>query len=184
MAAEMAQRMKNMLTIAQVVVSQSLRNASDMGVARDAIRARLRALGEAQNVLTKVEHRNAPIADVVKAALLAHADASQVSASGDAFDLNPQQVLGLSLALHELGTNAVKYGSLSSKDGRVDIRWTNALGRFHLEWREAGGPEVLKSSASGFGSTILTKVVGGYFEGETTLTFEPEGLVYQISGSL
>ncbi len=184
MAAEMAHRMKNMLTIAQIVVSQSLRNVSDLGVARDAIRARLRALGEAQTVLTKVEHKNAPIADVVKAALLPHADASQVSASGDAVDLNPQQVLGLSLALHELGTNAVKYGSLSSKNGRVDIRWTNALGRFHLEWREAGGPEVLKSSAPGFGSTILTKVVGGYFEGETTLTFEPEGLVYQISGSL
>ena len=184
MSTEMAHRMKNMLSIAHVIVSQSLRNVSDLGAARDAIGARLRALGDAQNVLTKVEHKNAPIAEVVKSALVAHAETSQLSVSGDAFDLSPQQVLGLSLALHELGTNAVKYGALSSKDGHVSVRWTNAQGCFHLEWREAGGPEVLKPSASGFGSTILTRVVGGYFCGTTKLAFEPDGLVYQISGSL
>lgn len=184
MSTEMAHRMKNMLSIAHVIVSQSLRNVSDLGAARDAIGARLRALGDAQNVLTKVEHKNAPIAEVVKSALVAHADASQLTVSGDAFDLSPQQVLGLSLALHELGTNAVKYGALSSKDGHVSIRWTNTQGCFHLEWRETGGPEVSKPSASGFGSTILTRVVGGYFSGTTKLEFEPKGLVYQISGSL
>lgn len=184
MAAELAHRMKNMLTVAQVIVSQSLRNVTDIDTARQAIKERLRALGKAQDVLTEIKGTEASIASVVKSALLPHADASRISASGDRIVLNPQQVLGLSLALHELGTNAVKYGALSCRKGNIDVRWTNSAGRFQLEWRETGGPKVVQSTNRGFGSTILTKVVGGYFQGETDITFAPEGLVYRIDGSL
>lgn len=185
MAAELAHRMKNMLTIAQVVVSQSLRNVSDVPTARDAIAARLRALGEAQNVLTRVEHQNAAIQDVVASALRPYASAEdRITATGDPISLSPQQVLGLSLALHELGTNAAKYGALSDSTGRVAITWRNRDGQFHLEWRESMGPTVTGVASEGFGSTILNKVVGGYFHGETTLHFDPAGVVFTISGRL
>lgn len=184
MASELAHRMKNMLAIAQVVVSQSLRNVTDIGAARNSISARLRALGDAQNVLTQVQHKNAAIADVVRSALLPHAEPTRVSAAGDKIELSPQQVLGLSLAVHELGTNAVKYGALSTDAGRIDVGWSNVEGRFRFVWKEVGGPDVAGMSSPGFGSTILTKVVGGYFNGTSNLVLKPEGMSYEIDGSL
>ena len=93
-------------------------------------------------------------------------------------------MLGLSLALHELGTNASKYGALSTQAGTVDIAWTLDGERFTFAWTERGGPAPDPSGSAGFGSTILNRITGQYFSGSSEMTLAPEGLTFTIQGRL
>lgn len=184
MAAELAHRMKNMLTMAQVVVTQTLRGADNISAARTAITARLHALSEAQDVLTRVDNRDVAVRDVVTSTLKPHlGEDDRVSIEGPTLLLNAQQVLGLALGLHELATNAAKYGALSNEAGRVEIRWALDDEKFSFTWSETGGPVVSSPSSSGFGSKILKQVVGGYFSGETELSYDPAGFRFVLSGT-
>ncbi|MFZ3584664.1 PAS domain-containing sensor histidine kinase [Loktanella sp. DJP18] len=184
MAAELTHRMKNMLTMAQVVVTQTLRGTNDIAIARSAITARLRALSEAQDVLTRVDNRDAAISEVVASALKPHLGAGdRITISGPYVVLNAQQVLGLALGLHELATNALKYGALSNEAGHVDIWWTFNEGTFSFLWSEIGGPPVSAPVAGGFGSRILNQVVGGYFEGTTEVTYDAQGIRFVLTGT-
>ena len=185
MNAELTHRMKNMMAIAQVVVTQTLRGTDDIAEARSSIYARLNALSEAQDVLTRSDHHAAPIHDVVKAALNAFSSVSdRISISGPNVSLTSQQVIGLSLALHELATNAMKHGALSGEEGRVRLEWSEADGAFRLDWQEHAGPATIEPTSRGFGSTILNSVVGSYFQGEAKVTFEPAGIRFSIVGQL
>ena len=185
MAAELAHRMKNMLTIAQVVVSQSLRGAEDIEQARASITARLNALSKAQDVLTRVDHSDAPLRDVINAALRPfETDKNRISLSGPNINVTSQQVLGLSLGLHELATNAAKHGAMSMETGRIHIEWSNHDGTFHFEWRESGGPAVTVPDTTGFGSTILERAVGGYFQGKSEIEYKSEGVLFRLEGQL
>jgi two-component sensor histidine kinase len=91
---------------------------------------------------------------VVKRAVAPFA-ASRIAADGPSVDLPPKQALALSLALHELATNAAKYGALSRPEGRVELRWQAQDGQLSLNWRESGGPPVVAPSRRGFGSRLL-----------------------------
>ena len=185
MASELAHRMKNMLTVAQVVVTQSLRGVPGVERARSAIAARLHALGEAQEVLTRHDGRDAGIEAVIETALKPFDSARRrISLEGPAVDLGPRPVLGLSLGLHELATNAVKHGALSGDEGRVEIRWTAADGAFSLEWAEHDGPPVAPPASRGFGSTILDRVVGDYFGGTAKVEYAPDGVRFRLQGTL
>jgi two-component sensor histidine kinase len=183
---EMAHRMKNTLTIVQSIVSQTLRQTSDFGVARSAIEARLAALGRAQDALTKADVGEADVRAVVCAAIAPHCDEGQerFQLEGPPLDLGPRQALGLALGLHELATNAAKYGALSVPDGRVAINWSNDGGTFRFTWREEGGPAPVAPEATGFGSRLVAQIVPAYFEGESTLEFNPEGAIYSLVGLL
>lgn len=184
MTAELAHRMKNMLTMAQIVVTQTLRGTNDIDVARAAIAARLHALSEAQDVLTRVDNRDAAIRDVVISALRPHlGTGDRITFSGPAIVLNPQQVLGLALGLHELATNAAKYGALSNDVGRVTIRWSLDGGSFMFTWSETGGPVVSAPTAVGFGSKILNQVMGGYFDGTTDVGYDVSGVRFVLTGT-
>ena len=183
MAAELAHRMKNVLTIAQVIVTQTLRGTDDIATARAAIADRLHALSEAQDVLTAVNNRKVAIRDVVASALRPYlGDGERISFSGPRMLLNAQQVLGLALGLHELATNATKYGALSNDTGRVEIAWTVTDDTLTFTWSETGGPPVGEVTPRGFGSKILNQVVGGYFGGTTRLSYDPEGLRFVLTG--
>ncbi len=185
MTAELAHRMKNMLSIAQVVVNQTLRGSENIAEARTSIFSRLNALSDAQDVLTRGDHQAAPIKSVVEAALNAFSSLSdRVTMHGPNVKLTSQQSLGLSLALHELATNAVKHGAMSGEVGEVHIIWTNSDSGFDFIWEESGGPEVAAPAARGFGSTILDRVVGGYFNGKASVTFNTAGVRFHIVGSL
>ncbi len=185
LVAEMAHRMKNMLTIAQVIVSQTLGRSNDMATARKAVAARMKALGEAQDVLTKVEHDQADIRDVVRGALKPHwGGAGRMTAEGPAVELGSQQGLGLSLALHELATNALKHGALSNEAGQVAISWTLKDGGLKFRWVETGGPPVCPPAAKGFGSNLLERVVGSYFGGTSTVAYDPAGVAFTLEGSV
>jgi two-component sensor histidine kinase len=84
------------------------------------------------------------------------------------------------MAVHELSTNAAKYGALSVEGGRVAIDWTVAEGRFHLRWEELGGPPVSPPTRKGFGSTMIERVLAEQLEGGVTIGYDPGGLVCMI----
>jgi PAS domain S-box-containing protein len=183
---ELVHRMKNVLTIAQVVAAQSLRHARTLEDGRAQVMARLDALGRAQDMLTDEGPSRMDIRSVILNAMEPHLSVSErLTADGPHVELDEQQVLGLSLAVNELATNAGKYGALSVPEGRVETRWTlGADHAFHLTWRELGGPAPEAAGPAGFGSTILDRVTGAYFDGRSALRLEPEGAVFTIEGRL
>ena len=181
---ELAHRMKNVLTIAQVIAVQSLRHVSSLEEGRRVVAERLVALGRAQDMLTDLATEGADLRDVTGQALAPHrTDAGRITIKGPGVSLSGPQVLGLTLALHELATNAAKYGALSVPEGRVEVGWSVAPDRsFVFTWTESGGPAVGQPERKGFGSQILGRVTGGYFDGTSGTEYAPGGLRFTIEG--
>lgn len=184
---ELGHRLKNVLTVVQSVASQTMRQADDLPSANRALAARLAALGEATDVLTAQSWEAADLRTLIGKALAAHGGIGErVRANGPAMTLQPQVTLALALALHELATNAAKYGALSSPSGHVDVEWSATKGtdeagpRFHLRWREAGGPEVRIPSRRGFGSTMIERSLAAYFRGEASIAYPPDGVIFTL----
>ncbi|UHD45547.1 GAF domain-containing protein [Aureimonas altamirensis] len=186
LAHELSHRMKNTLAVVQSIVGQTFRISSSLEEARTAISARLAALARAQDLLIGSVSASTPVADAIASALVPHRESIyRIGVSGPVAYLNQQQTLGLTLAIHELATNAWKYGALASADGRVDIVW--ALGherQFTFHWLESGGPPASAPARRGFGSRLLERVVAGYFSGSAQLTFAPSGIEFQMRGTL
>lgn len=172
---EMGHRIKNLLAVVQGMVDQSLRASNNLDEARERILSRLGALDTAQE-LALSPMQNVRLAEVVQAAVRALGDERiclDLEADGQ---IAPQSARGLVLALHELATNALKYGALSQRDGRVWV--TSRLVEGHeigLRWKEAGGPPVEEPLRQGFGSKLIARALPG--RGETThLSYEPTGV--------
>ena len=184
MRTELSHRMKNMLAVTSSVVSSSLRASPDLKHARETVAARIRALGEAQQLLQADAAIH--ITEVINRSLTAHLDHDErLSLTGPPIVLAPDQALGLSLILFELATNALKYGALSLQEGRVSICWTCADdGQFTLDWQESGGPTVSPPSSRGFGSQLLHQVGPGYFFGAGNIEYCPEGVSYRLRGKI
>ncbi|WP_156381450.1 HWE histidine kinase domain-containing protein [Aurantimonas sp. Leaf443] len=183
---ELSHRMKNTLSMVQAVVAQSLRHAADMDEAAAMASARIQALARAQDILTATDWSASPVAEVVAAAIAPYRDVDErFAVCGPKVDLGASQALGLSLAIHELATNATKYGALSTASGRVALSWTHAPdGDFAFSWRESGGPPVRAPSRRGFGSRLVERVVPDYFDGRARIDYAPAGLSYELAGSL
>ena len=184
MRTELSHRMKNMFVVTSSVVSSSLRASPDLQHARETVSARIRALGQAQQMLQA--DAAIDIAEVIDRCLAPHLDRKErFSSDGPPILLAPDQALGLSLILFELATNALKYGALSHHEGNVGIRWTSADGgRFTLVWQESGGPPVAPPSSRGFGSQLLNKVGPGYFSGIGKIEYKPDGVAYRLHGKI
>ncbi|MGW5837841.1 PAS domain-containing protein [Methylorubrum extorquens] len=184
LAQELAHRMKNSLAMVQAIVTQTLRQTKSMDEARTAVSQRLSALGRAQDILTRSDFTEADIHEVVAAAIEPHRIAEDsIAWSGPPLTLNSQQALGLSLAIHELATNAAKYGALSNETGRVAMSWRVEDGAFAFEWIEAGGPPVASPETRGFGSKLIERIVASYFEGEGILHFDASGVRFRLAGA-
>lgn len=180
---EMSHRMKNTLAMVQAIVSQTFRQVESIEEGRTAIAARLTALARAQDVLVRPDADEVDIRDVVESALGPHRTGEgRFAIEGPVVTLGAQQALGLSLGLHELATNAAKYGALSNADGRVSIVWSDRPFRF--EWRETDGPIVAPPSRTGFGSRLIERIVASYFDGKAQLSFDPAGVAFSLDGSV
>jgi two-component sensor histidine kinase len=183
LAQELAHRMKNSLAMVQAIVTQTLRQARSMEEGRTAVSQRLAALGRAQDILTRSNFTEAYIHDVIAAAIDPHrVGEDRIAWSGPPLTLTSQQALGLSLATHELATNAAKYGALSNEKGCVAMTWRVEDGVFAFEWIETGGPPVTPPSGRGFGSKLIERIVASYFEGEGRLDFDPAGIRFRLTG--
>ena len=191
LAREMAHRVKNSLAIVAAIASQTFRNAPSVDHALEAFSARLNAMGRAQDALVENGYEAAGLHDLIGQALdpyRAGDDDRRFAIGGPPVRVAAQTATMLAMAIHELATNAVKYGALSVDSGGVSIRWRvdeAEAGQLRLEWREHGGPPVPPPPRRGFGSRLiersLAREVGG---GGTKIAFEPDGVVCEMRAAL
>jgi PAS domain S-box-containing protein len=178
LAQESAHRIKNMLAMVHAIATQTMRNSATLTEARDAIGARLSALGQAQDLLTRGSGSAAGVRDVVIAAVRLHSEtAGRFHVEGPNVLLQPKAVLGLGLMLHELGTNALKYGALSVPGGRIEVSWTVTGQTIDWSWREIAGPPVVAPEGKGFGSRLIERGLTSNLGGDTELIYAPDGLI-------
>jgi PAS domain S-box-containing protein len=186
---EINHRVKNTLATVQSFASQSLRNATSLDEGRAAFEARLIALSKSHDVLTRQHWEGADLIDVVNGAIAPYRGRSgqtRFRIDGEKVRLRPKAVLALSLAFHELATNAVKYGALSNDSGCVSVDWRvdPQSQRFELRWRESGGPAVQPPSRRGFGSRLVERGLAQDIAGKARLSFSDAGVVCAIEAPL
>ncbi|WP_161992640.1 PAS domain S-box protein [Aureimonas leprariae] len=188
--AELAHRLKNTLALVQSIATQTLRTAPDMVGARKALTDRIGALAKAHDILLFGQRDAGDIGSIVRAAVALHDPGGRVRLDGPEVDLGPKAALTLSLIVHELATNAVKYGALSGDEGQVDVDWSVRKapgdGRLDLtfEWREFGGPPVLPPTRKSFGTRLIGMGLSGTLGGSSELTYAPDGVRCRITASL
>jgi two-component sensor histidine kinase len=145
---------------------------------------RIKTMGDAYNILTEASWAASSIKRVVEAALAPYRTGTgALKISGPDFDIAPNQALILALAVNELATNAMKYGSLSVPGGKVDVSWT-ATDRLRFVWRESDGPEVTPPSRKGFGSILIKTLLAGDFRGTVDLNYDPAGVICTLEAPL
>ncbi len=175
---ESSHRIKNLLTMVQAIVSQTLRSADSIAAARTSVGDRLAALAQAQDLLTHGLEEGAGLHDLVVSATRLHDDGQRFHVEGPNVRLGSRPALGVALMLHELGTNAAKYGALSVAEGRVRITWhTDAAGNVDWQWAEQGGPAVQPPQRRGFGSSLIERGLTSLPGSSVSLSYEPSGVV-------
>ena len=185
---ELNHRVKNTLATVQSVAGQTLRNAVDLQDAREALTTRLLALSRGHDILTRESWDGAELSDIAAAVVAAHGEAGRFVLEGPSVRLAPKATLALSMALHELMTNAAKYGALSNADGQVRLAWrrtkTDAGERLQLTWEEIDGPPVSAPTRQGFGTRLITGGLARELGGEVRLDYPPGGVVCEIDAEL
>ncbi len=156
---ELGHRLKNMVAMMQSLVLQTLRDIPQRG-AVEALMERVAAMGHAHDVLLASNWAAADLRVVAETVLAPHDPGARFTLDGPPVTLGPRAVLGLSLTLHELATNAAKYGALASSGGGVSLAWQVADSTLHLRWREVGGPPVTEPRRTGFGSRLIDRGLG------------------------
>lgn len=172
---ELKHRIGNLITVIQAMARKTFGKADASLLAN--FTARLGALAAAQTVLIDAETKAATLSDAVRRALAPHAPHDgRFLVTGPEIVLGGRQAHALTLALHELATNAAKYGALSVETGVVEIEWTLAGGEFNFVWRERGGPPVSHPTRTGFGTSLITTNLKSAFAGVVELSFEQQGV--------
>jgi PAS domain S-box-containing protein len=183
---ELHHRTKNLFSVVQAVVSQSFAGKRTVEEARKAVLDRIHSLGQAHILLVDKEWQGTDILELVSGELRPFGD--RVLMSGPPLILNPQAAQSVALALHELATNAAKYGALSTPSGRILISWSvdapNGSSEFTFRWQERDGPPVSPPEQTGFGSTVLEQVMAEYGNTPPEIDFAPSGVVYEVRGPL
>ena len=181
---ELNHRVKNMLATVQSVARQSLGRARGGGPLAD-FEDRLMALAWTHDILTRERWVGASLATILSRTMAPHASDGRVQLTGPDLRISPKMALALAMGVHELATNAVKYGALSNETGRVDIRWRldpeAQPARLILEWRERGGPRVEPPKSRGFGTRLLERGLAGELGGEVKLAFERGGVQCRVA---
>lgn len=184
LAREVDHRAKNMLAVVQSLVG--LTKGADLAAYKKAVIGRVQALARAHDLLARSRWEGVDLKEVVRQELAAFADAEKLArVSGPALRLSPSAAQSFGLVVHELATNAAKYGAFSTSSGRLELRWAlegDASGgrSLRLVWRETGGPSVAAPASSGFGSALIRTCVERQLAGELTLDWHETGVVYDI----
>ncbi|WP_133123690.1 sensor histidine kinase, partial [Methylobacterium frigidaeris] len=186
---ELSHRLKNTLAMVQAIAVQTLRNATDPAAAREALVARLVALGKAHDILLTGAGESASLRAVLEGALAIHDDGrlGRFRLTGPPVPCGAPAALSLALMAHELATNAVKYGALRTPDGHVTLDWTvtdAAAPVLALRWQEHGGPLVTPPARKGFGSRLIERSLAGTVDGEVATHYPPEGVVCTLTAPL
>ncbi|MFO1075606.1 MAG: HWE histidine kinase domain-containing protein [Geminicoccaceae bacterium] len=177
---ELAHRVKNMLALIGALARQTGGSTPRTADFLPAFEARLAALGAAHDLLTATGWEGVALPDLARAALAGHQGGERVRLDLPPVRLPPALAQTLGLVLHELATNAHKYGALSTEAGRVDFSAACADGRLDLLWRETGGPPVTPPTRQGFGTVLVTQGVRHQHRGEIEVSWRPEGLLCRL----
>ena len=178
---ELNHRVKNTLAVIQSIAAQTFRGEAAAPEARQAFESRLTALADAHDMLTGRNWEAASLSQVIeRSGIGCGAAPGRLSVEGEDVELAPRTAVSIAMALHELCTNAVKYGALSTEEGRVTISWTltgsGGERRLRLCWSEAGGPPVAPPQRRGFGSRMVERGLAAELGGTVELQFRPEGV--------
>ena len=182
---ELDHRVKNILAVVSSVVTQTAKTAGTPQELAFSIEGRIQAIAKAHSLLTHGGRMGATLADIVQTELAPYQDAAdRVTASGEDLTVTPRAGMALSMAIHELTTNAAKYGALSTQDGRLDIRWRVFGGEgapaLRIDWAERGGPLVAPPTRRGFGTTLIERALAQEFDATVTQEFQSSGLICVI----
>jgi PAS domain S-box-containing protein len=182
---ELNHRVKNTLAIVQGLAQQSFKGHQVPESVRRAFGGRLAALSAAHNILTDRNWEAASLVQIVEDSVSPHrVKEERIVAEGPDLLIPPKMAVSLALALHELATNAAKYGALSAAAGRIEIRWRHENGRLRLVWRESGGPEVEQPATRGFGTRMIERALAADLGGAVKIDFRSEGVVCTIDADL
>ncbi len=185
---ELKHRVKNTLAVLSAVAAQTFRDPASKADL-EKYQARLGAFGRAQDLLTASNWAAAPLHDVISTALAPYRTGEgRFTVSGPPLVVRSRQALALSLALHELATNALKYGALTAATGCVSISWEcedqDGESKFVFLWRESGGPTASNPARVGFGSRLISRVLEDDFRGFVDVSYESTGLVCRLTAPL
>jgi len=177
---ELNHRVKNMLATVQAIASQTLRHAPSPADFSGSFTGRIQAMARAHSLLSDATWQGARLGDLIRAQLrLGAFDETRIAAAGPDLFLSPQLALHLGLILHELGTNAIKYGALSLPQGQVAIGWSVEGGSLRLSWAESGGPPASPPARRGFGTTLIEQSVKAQ-GGQARAAYERAGVRWEI----
>lgn len=177
---ELNHRIKNTLANVQAIARQGLRRSRDLAEFEKGFVGRLQALSRAHSILSDSTWASAPLDQLIDDQIrVGTLDADRLRRSGPPVELTPDTMLRMALTLHELATNAAKYGALSVPQGLVHLDWVLQGQGIRLTWRETGGPAVAAPDRSGFGSDLIAAVAGGE-QDAVTVDWRPEGVVWTI----
>lgn len=182
MLSELEHRVKNTLAVVQAIISLTARNAQSTTQLVSALSGRIEALARGHMLLTGQQWAACELRDLIELALdpYRRAGPDALSVDGPRLQVRPRPALALAMILHELATNAAKYGALSSNLGRLDIRWemvqSDSKNRVQLRWIESGLEGIACPSSEGFGTTLITRSVAMALSGEATFDYTPTGL--------
>jgi two-component sensor histidine kinase len=182
MVDELKHRVKNTLQTVQSIAGQTFRQADDIPDALRRFEGRLAAMGEANALLSEEHWRNADMASLVESAVepFIAKEKDRVRISGPRLPIAAPRALMISMILHELATNAAKYGALSNDSGKVAIEWHStrdgSVPQLQLIWQESGGPPVAEPTRTGFGTTLIQRGLTGQLGGRAEIEFAPSGL--------
>jgi two-component sensor histidine kinase len=185
---ELNHRVKNTLAILQAIAAQTFRSATR--TEREKFEGRLGALAEAHNLLSQEKWQGAELADVIARVLQPYrlSNPERVRMSGPKVPLSPRLAVVLSMIVHEIATNAAKYGALSNDSGVVSLEWEvlehDAARKLRMIWTETGGPPVTAPVQRGFGSRLIERSARDQLGGDATVDFLPRGVVYTVSCAL
>lgn len=180
MANELSHRVKNTLAVVQAIARQTYKNLNEQNTA---FADRVSALGTAYDILMSEDHDAAELGKVVERALrpVCGGVENAISVSGPNCLINAEAVSALSMVVHELATNALKYGALAEAKGRVEIEWETTKGRIEFFWREFDGPAVVPPTGKGFGTKLIHSAFPASLEPKTESQFAPDGLKFHLS---
>ena len=181
---ELHHRTKNLFAVVQSVVSRSFTGKHTVKDAETAVKNRLRSLAQTHALLVEKDWSGADLAAVVRTEMSPYPE--RVTVDGPALMLSAQAAQNFALAVHELATNAAKYGALSDQAGWVHISWSvlqpNGDSQFSFRWQEFGGPPVEPPTTKGFGAVVLEQVMAEYFAVPPKIEFAPSGVCYELKG--
>ncbi len=182
---ELHHRVKNVFATVIAIARQTFGKDNSEGEAVSAFEARLSAMAHAHDLLAQDDWQRAELTAVVEQAVAPYPP-ERFEIIGVPVLLPQKAVASLSLALHELGTNAAKYGALSVSEGKVAISWTydDKTGALNLRWQEKDGPPVVPPTRKGFGSRLVERLLAAEMHGRSTIIYDPSGVICDIEAQL